>query len=207
MPLANGSRIVLPLASNVCPNNLSAKMREDLQPRLLLFLRRLRRLELADAQNYRMIMDKVRVIESHFADSQERPVQCISKSSQIEILRLDTAIRDTRSETKKCSTVNPPLSFSEISDTESDTSAAKTVYVRESERWFVFTQRLEPPRGRLNADADLKIAFPYPDIEKALDTVENKSMLFESTVNGDSSSKFDEAANSHAETVEGTVLS
>ena len=61
----NGTRIVLPLSPEIEVHELSSRMTEDLQPRLLLFLRNLSRMILNHSRRYKVVMNK-RVL---FADN------------------------------------------------------------------------------------------------------------------------------------------
>ncbi len=59
-----GTRIVLPLNDSADANNLSCRAAEDLQPRLLMFLRNLSRLILNHSRKYKIVMNKTSLLHS-----------------------------------------------------------------------------------------------------------------------------------------------
>eukprot|EP00392_Amoebophrya_sp_AT5.2_P009813 g9841.t1 len=121
-----GTRIVLPLVDSLSAVQLVGRLSEDLQPRLLLFLRKLQRLVLAHEGYFKVRMQKSVLFED--------------ATSSILVLETNSA---AGADQPSPSTVN-------------------------KETWFVHTETLVSPTDRGNADAELKIAIPVPDVSEFL---------------------------------------
>ncbi|CAD7962835.1 unnamed protein product [Amoebophrya sp. A25] len=149
-----GTRIVLPLVESLSAVQLVGRLTEDLQPRLLLFLRKLRRLVLAHQGYFKVVMQKTVLLER----TQESIQVGRANPNSCSILRL---------ETRQQSNVVQTTSFGESKDND-------------KESWFVHTECLVSPTDRGNADAELKIAIPVPneDAVNGADTASSTGVDF-----------------------------
>ncbi|CAD7937212.1 unnamed protein product [Amoebophrya sp. A120] len=134
-----GTRTVLPLLNSLSSVQLVGRLTEDLQPRLLLFLRKLQRLVLAHEGYFKIKMQK----------------NILFDDASSSILALET-----------------------LSTTSGTSSAMKDNVLYSSpaadrETWFVYTESLVSPTDRGNADSELKIAIPVPDVNSYLQKLQS----------------------------------
>ena len=171
----NGTRIVLPFSGNVDVDVVSAHMTEDIQPRLLLFLRNLRRLVLHHTARYKVVMNKQLLHESR-----NTHILLLSTVREGSMVRRDdmTAMVGANIENKLLSSYSgaggavskkDAKGKKNVDPVAASDAQSKTV-TREQESWFVFTEKLISPIDRGNADADLKIAFPFPQLQSLIST-------------------------------------
>eukprot|EP00392_Amoebophrya_sp_AT5.2_P005776 g5786.t1 len=157
--LPNGTRIVLPL--NTDAGQLAIRMREDLQPRLLLFLRNLQRLILHHCGHYQILMNRRTLYSGSGAADDEAATGAAVDIIELESVVVDQKVKSNTREETGAARGKRKRAARGGGNVEGGVGGEGFSSTTSAERWFVFTQKLAA-ESRDGAEADLKIALPIP---------------------------------------------